>query len=48
LLLCVPVVAAAWNGAFARDTTLVIDSPNDAVLVLIDDTATELAIGGRP
>ena len=47
LLLCVPVVAAAWNGAFTRDTTLVIDSPNDDVRVDIDDTTTELAMGGR-
>jgi hypothetical protein len=47
LLLCVPVVAAAWNGAFTRDTTLVIDSPSDAVRVSIDDTTTELAPGGR-
>lgn len=47
LLLCVPVVAAAWNGAFTRDTTLVIDSPSDAVLVTIDGATTELAAGGR-
>jgi hypothetical protein len=46
LIVCVPVVAAAWSGAFARTGTLVIDSPRDAVLVLIDGDAVELAEGG--
>lgn len=47
LLLCVPVVAAAWSGAFTRTGTLVIDSPRDAVLVVIDGDTFELAAGGR-
>lgn len=46
LILCVPVVVAAWSGAFARTGTLVIDSPSDAVVVIIDGAAVELAAGG--
>lgn len=46
LILCVPVVVAAWSGAFARTGTLVIDSPRDSVVVVIDGESVELAAGG--
>ena len=46
LIVCVPVVAAAWSGTFTRTGTLVIDSPRDAVLVVIDGDTVELAEGG--
>lgn len=46
LILCVPVVVAAWSGAFARTGTLVIDSPRDPVVVVIDGDSVELAAGG--
>lgn len=46
LILCVPVVVAAWSGAFARTGSLVIDSPRDAVVVFVDGDTVELAAGG--
>jgi len=46
LLVCVAVIATAWSGAFTADTTLVIDSPRDAVQVSIDYQSVELAAGG--
>lgn len=47
LIVCVPVIVAAWSGTFARTGTLVIDSPRDAVLVMIDGDTVELGEGGR-
>jgi hypothetical protein len=47
LLVCIAVLGAAWNGAFARAGTLVIDSPRDAVRVSIDGDTIELAAGGN-